>query len=414
MDNDQLWQLILSIVRPTSTEEWMQTFKSLVKFTTPPQGYILDITKYDFYYIAIIEFIYLLKRVLKFLDWKAPEKYSPPMRTRDGRIGFMDIIWKFIPPPLGEKLHLGLSAKQVSDCSNIYEYLSFFSQQSQKIYDDSRIAKHNRLRYEGASALTADADINAKSNAATGKYNINPKLNYLNSLTPNPSMLLNNPYHDNEKSELPNSPHDFLKPVSQNRYNPLTDENVHEFDYYDAHMDDSSNDYSALNPMYHDYSDPIDKFQNLNIESDQVGTNNSNLHALDITRMRSLPCFGALMGTCKNRFCNYSHDKDILQAAYDKRMEELAASPFVRRPPPFTLGKAGGDQRRNTSFQASPFTPAGKPTVRPLHQLYEDKVDTVPQEDESDRVHRSGNRFTSAVTMPDPSTQVSILGRNVV
>ena len=85
-------------------------------------------------------------------------------------------------------------------------------------------------------------------------------------------MLLNNPYHDNEKSELPNSPHDFLKPVSQNRYNPLTDENVHEFDYYDAHMDDSSNNYSALNPMYHDYSDPIDKFQNLNIDSDQVGT----------------------------------------------------------------------------------------------------------------------------------------------
>jgi hypothetical protein len=57
MDNDQLWQLILNIVRPASTEEWMQIFKSLVRFTNVPQGYILDITKYDFYYTAIIEYI---------------------------------------------------------------------------------------------------------------------------------------------------------------------------------------------------------------------------------------------------------------------------------------------------------------------------------------------------------------------
>jgi hypothetical protein len=148
MNNDSLWELILRIVRPSSNEEWLQIFHSLVKFTPVPQGYILDITKYDFFYIAIIEFLFLLKKVIRFLDWNAPEKFSPALRTRDGRIGYMETIWRKIPAPLGENLHLGLSTHQVRECSNITEYISYFSQQSQKIYDDSKTAKKNCLRYE--------------------------------------------------------------------------------------------------------------------------------------------------------------------------------------------------------------------------------------------------------------------------
>ncbi len=181
-------------------------------------------------------------------------------------------------------------------------------------------------------------------------------------------------------------------------------------------MDNSLKDHSGLNPMYHKYSDSVDKFQNLDTDSDQVGTNSSNLHALDINKMRSIPCFNALIGTCKIKFCYYSHDKDLLHATYDKCMKELSSSPVVSasRSPYSNSGKTMGDQRRNISFQASPFTPAGKTPARPLREIYEESPTIPPPEDDSDRVHRSGSRFSSATPLPEPPTQVSILNRNVV
>ncbi len=132
--------------------------------------------------------------------------------------------------------------------------------------------------------------------------------------------------------------------------------------------------------------------------------------------MRSLLCFSALMGTCKNSSCDYSHDKDVLQAAYNKRVKELSSSPFAKanRPPYSNSGKTMGDQRRNISFQASPFTPAGKTPARSLREIYEESPTIPPPEDDSDRVHRSVSRFSSATPLPEPPTQVSILNRNVV
>jgi hypothetical protein len=368
MDNEKLWELILRIVRPTTTEEWLLIFHSLVKFTPLPQGYILDITKYDFFYIAIIEFLFLLKKVIKFLDWNAPEKFSPALRTKDGRIGYMEIIWKKIPTPLGEKLHLGLSSHQLRECSDISEYLSYFSQQSQKIYDDSKTAKKNRLRYEGNSALNADGDINHKSVAVTGKFQSNPKLNYMNALAPNPLMLLDNPYHSDERSELPNRSHDFLKPDHSNRYNSLTDENVNDFDYYDMSIDNPSTNQSMLNPLYHHTNDSTDKFQTPYTESDQVGTNlSTNLHMIDNNKMKSLPCFEALIGTCRDgNACKFSHEKSLLQATYDKKMLQLSCSPFAKNHKAASFSDSRqnsnwkspslGDSRHTVGFPTSPFT----------------------------------------------------------
>jgi hypothetical protein len=113
-----------------------------------------------------------LKKIIRLLDWTAPEKFSPALRTKDGRIGYMEIIWRKIRTPLSEKLHLGLSPHHVREYSDVKEYLSYFSKQSQKIYDDSKTAKKNRLRYEGNSALNADGDINQKSHATTGSFKV--------------------------------------------------------------------------------------------------------------------------------------------------------------------------------------------------------------------------------------------------
>jgi hypothetical protein len=125
----------------------------------------------------------------------------------------------------------------------------------------------------------------------------------------------------------------------------LTDENVDEFGYYDMNIDNPSKNQSVLNPMYHHASDSIDIFQSPYTDSDQVGTNLSNLDALDVNKMRSLPCFSALMGTCKNSSCDYSHNKDVLQATCDKRVKELSSSPFAKanRPLYSNSGKTMGD-----------------------------------------------------------------------
>jgi hypothetical protein len=396
MTNNDLWELLLEIVLPTSNAEWLVVFNSLVRFSQLPQGYLLDITKYDFMYTAIIHYTFLLKKVINFLDWKKGFKYSPQLRSRDGRMGFMELIYSKIPSPLGLKLHHGLSHQQVRECNNIMEYIAYFSQQSQKIQDNSKIAKQLRLQYENNSALTTEIEVNSKNNASSGKY-IDPKLHYMNSLT-----LINSPYSSVEKSELPNRSHDFFMPQN-NRFDINADENVHEFDYYDADFDDvAANEISMLNPMYHTNEYADNSIQDLKKDPDQVGNHPTNLHIIDPIKMKSMPCFKALFGTCKDGLsCSYSHDRVILQAAYDKKALELGSSPFARnissgnmptssyRP---TGLKNPVPSRNNVAFQSSPFTQAPKTPSRPLREIYEDSI----------------------ASDPEFSNQVTVLNKNVV
>jgi hypothetical protein len=101
LSNDQLWEVIVHLVRPQSNPEWVKIFNSLVRFTQVPQTYILDITKYDFLYTAMIEFDFLISRVLRFLDFKSVEKYTPPLKSKDGKPGLMELIYSKIPANLG-------------------------------------------------------------------------------------------------------------------------------------------------------------------------------------------------------------------------------------------------------------------------------------------------------------------------
>jgi hypothetical protein len=394
MNNDQLYDLLVKIVGPTSHEEYMEIFNSLTKFTHLPNGYIFDITRYEFMYMAILQYLYLLQRVITFLDWNGGRQYAPAMKTKDGRIGYMELIWRKIPSNLGQRLHLGLSAQQVSECRDIRDYLLLFGHQSQLLQDDSVTAKKNRLRFEGNLALTADSEVNNKSHAATGKFPVNPKLTYLNSMLSQPFSLSDNPYIPVEKSELPENSHDFLRPVNNNRYNISTDEDLDDFDYYDANFDTVPVK-SVINPLYTAYDASDNVPQSQVFDSDQVGMDHTNLHVLDAHRMRTLPCFNAIKGRCpKGNSCEFSHDKVILQKEYDQRIKDLAFSPFARKDNPSTsVGvrpNVMSDQRRHNNFPSSPF--ASKQLPKHLNEMY--AVGPIPP--------------------PEIPTQVTILGKNVV
>jgi hypothetical protein len=111
--------------------------------------------------------------------------------------------------------------------------------------------------------------------------------------------------------------------------------------------------------------------------------------------MRSLPCFNAIKGKCpKGNSCEFSHDTAVLQKEYDQRINDLKFSPFARKvnPPPSTAFRptVGTDQRRQNSFPSSPF--ASRQVQKSLHETYAE--DSIPS--------------------PDISTQVTLLGKNVV
>jgi hypothetical protein len=332
LSNDQLWDVIVHLVRPQSTPEWIKVFNSLVKFTQLPQTYILDITRYDFLYTAMIEFEFLISRVLRFLDFRASDKFTPPLKSKDGKMGLMELIYSKMPGTLGIKLHHGISDSQIKDLKSIQEYLSFIMIQNQALYEDSRRTKVNRLKYEGSSPLTADGDVNQKINSSSGKFPYDVKLNYLNNLSPPPNSYMN-PYSPIEKSDLPHQYHQFVKPEDTNRYNPMTDENVSDFDYFDAYTDTVNVENDILNPLYKQDIDILDRFQDPNEDPDQVSIDHiDSLHTIDISRMRTLPCFNAMMGVCKSPHCSYSHDRNLLSAAFEKRMAEMQASPFSKNP----------------------------------------------------------------------------------
>eukprot|EP00596_Hydrurales_sp_CCMP1899_P010887 CAMPEP_0119054510 /NCGR_PEP_ID=MMETSP1177-20130426/75114_1 /TAXON_ID=2985 /ORGANISM="Ochromonas sp, Strain CCMP1899" /LENGTH=148 /DNA_ID=CAMNT_0007034763 /DNA_START=1503 /DNA_END=1946 /DNA_ORIENTATION=- len=127
-----------------------------------------------------------------------------------------------------------------------------------------------------------------------------------------------------------------------------------------------------------------------------VRTQNINLHYIDNNKSRTQPCFKALMGQCKDgSSCIYSHEKPVLQTAFDKQWQELSTSPFAK---PAKNSSYSGDQRRN--FIASPFIPTPKSIhlremYGPLSSHTQDLPLDLPPYDESDRVHCSSARYKS-------------------
>ena len=240
-------------------------------------------------------------------------------------------------------------------------------------------------------------------------------------MTPNSVNEFINPYNMNDKSELPQRNYDFRQPDNKNRFNPSTDEDVDDFNYYDEYFDKIPTEHNDLNPLYKNESNFSDYSQEVLETSDQVGNEplTNSLHAIDIPRMRTLPCIAALMGSCTKSPCYYSHDKTFLQETFDKRQAQLAASPFanknrlvnnpiIKHNSSYTTGRSLGEQRRVSSASPAPFT---TPRHLPSKSLYE--IEDIPLIEEGDRVHRSGLRFASSSPLPRSNPQVSLDDRSI-
>ena len=355
MDTKVLWHLILSIVLPNSEPEWIAYFEKIVRFTHLPPGYIIDITKWDFMYNCILQFTYLAKEVIDLLNCEPSRLFQPQLKSKAGKVGLIDIVIKLVPNGWGKKLHGALSTEQVKECANIHDFLKLFKALSQSLYDDSQRVKLNKTRLDGCNLLTSDNEINVKlyktpynnNNNNNQTYNNNNNQHYNNNnnnnrnnnfKSPSNNPLYVNPYvksannnntlHNISDYDIDNNfpSYDMMGNVARtNVYNPLTDENVNDFDYSDPYVDSPIRDNNCLNPMYTDDNNNMYAI---------TGNNNRGIRKpLTEQEAKMHPCFDAVDGICPNnsRTCRYSHDPTLLQREWDRKNEIHMKSPFARK-----------------------------------------------------------------------------------
>jgi hypothetical protein len=218
LDNSQVYNLILTIVRPESEPEWLRDFDGLVTFPHTQPGFKIDVSKWQWMFAALLQYQYNFKRVLRFLDSGKDFHFRPPLKSKMNynRKGLMQLWYEKIPQGLGLKLHLMIPEWQVKQCDTIEEYLTLFMQISQTLYDHSKQASIYKLKVESTFLHVDGGDMNPKP----GEYSKPKSLSFLNSVN-----------------------------VSGNDMLPYP-ENPHEFNYYDAFIDEPNHNCGGMNPMY--------------------------------------------------------------------------------------------------------------------------------------------------------------------
>ena len=149
MPNDQLFDTILHIVKPTHEIDWVNEFVNMVTFTKFPVGYVYDILSWSDMYHALLKYIYLTGEVSKFLN-VCSDEFQPPLMSEksSGKIGLIELFYTGIPNNYGINIHQALLSSQVKACRSIDAYLILFQGMNQKLMEDSKTAQLNKKRMD--------------------------------------------------------------------------------------------------------------------------------------------------------------------------------------------------------------------------------------------------------------------------
>jgi hypothetical protein len=335
LDNEQLINLILQIVLPTTEQDWIDDFKRLVKFRkldknlheAPP-----DVTRYDVWYDGIMDFLYEGNQVVDFLNSIDNISVAPILRTFSGKPGLMQIFYDLIPQHAGKHLHEAILYDSVKECPSFRCYTVLLQGQNQLLQDGSDIAKKGRAKMN-KTWTPPTAERNSNSHPGTSSYknrnDINTNNNYKNNINNNNRQIV--PY---------SNPH-------QGRLNNITDYNSEFYnnnDEYDESDDDTSECYD-LDEVYGN--------RNEIFEGNSPGHNVTNtLYNLD-RNTKDMPCFREVRGQCKDgKMCKFSHDPRLLTKSYMDSIEELKASKYKPTSGAYTSSNPPQIMKRDSSFRA--------------------------------------------------------------
>ncbi len=196
LDNEQLINLILQIVLPTTEQDWIDDFKRLVKFRkldknlheAPP-----DVTRYDVWYDGIIDFLYEGNQVVDFLNSIDNISVAPILRTFSGKPGLMQIFYELIPQHAGKHLHEAILYDSVKDCPSFRCYTVLLQGQNQLLQDGSDITKIGRAKMNKAyTPPTAERTSNSQPGTSSYKNRIDVNTNntYKNNINTNNRQMI--------------------------------------------------------------------------------------------------------------------------------------------------------------------------------------------------------------------------------
>ena len=298
LDNSELIGIILDMIKPQSSTQYITDLRSLVKPVQLPNGYIIT-SDWSWCYKQILLLAQRFKDALEMLN-STDHTFQPTLKSRSGggKPGLIELFY-FLAPK-GKEIHNDLNDSQVRSCETMQDYFDLFLGKSQNMYDNSKKSLEDAAILRGLPPLTPSGEINKESsykhhnnnsnnNNNNSNNNNNNSNNNNNNITPNNNTKryqhnnndsnsmtpYANPYNKKLHNIQPHTPnqlykvypyndnvHDMHNPMfpdnnmsnvrTNNMYDPYADENVYEYDYSepdDYHNTSIIND-TGLNPMY--------------------------------------------------------------------------------------------------------------------------------------------------------------------
>jgi hypothetical protein len=314
--NEQLVELILSIALPRSEIEFIDAFKTLVKFRKLKNNAheaIPDSSRYDVWYEGIIEYIYEANEVIDLLRSDSTRDFCPILKTYSNKPGLCQLFYDGIPMQTGKNIHDALRYVDIVACTNFRQYSILVQARNQKLMDDSDTQKQNRSQLCKRDSSNVDASkkdsttlnrwpsrrepVDTGKNVSFNRYNNNN-----NAINNRQIVPYNNPHNNNRVNNL---------------YNAI-DENI--LDDYDFDDDDCNISYD-LDEVFGQRPDFI--------EGENPFFNPTRILSSIDRNIDSLPCYAELQGKCLNKqTCKFSHDAKLLQKTWSEKWEELNRSRY--------------------------------------------------------------------------------------
>ena len=347
LDNAELFHIIFKIVAPKSTEEFITNISTIVKFAKPPSNYILDPLKWQWMYEQYLLYCYTFSDVYNMLTCNPEYSFAPPLKSKNGRLGLIELINDAAPLNAGNYIHAMLDPIAVKEVRHVNDYLSLIKKASallqQNSHDNaltnSRFFTTNKTKYD----TTLVTPFNPQTPHSLNRNNTSPSHHTPhrnnNNSTPYSNPHLNALNRNASLHRLRNYNVDFdddssYPPAYIPPYNPHVDEPVAEYDLYDPYVDSL--------PLKSCPSSPYDE---------------PDLYAFPSAPAKlskDMPCFDMFKnGKCTLTNCMYNHDKKVMTDEWYRRSSLLNKSPYAS-PPKTILTTPHSNFTNNRDYHPSP------------------------------------------------------------